>query len=422
MNIHPSPLTISRKSSMKTTYVYPMTIALLVGALTLGGCGKTDSSPSTGKPAEKEHADGEHAEGEKHQEKEAGQSGVVKLAPEEMQAAGVKVVAIEEQAISEQLTLTAVIRANQDRIAHMVPRVSGRITRVTGNLGDTVKSGQTLAFIDSIELGEAHSAFLQARSRYDVARADYDRAERLRKDEIIPEKDYLRARGELERARAESQTASEKLRLLGVPQGGTSSVAAASVYPLTSPFAGTIVEKKAVLGELAKTDDSLFTVADLSTVWIEANLFERDLTKVKIGAPAQVAVSAYPGEVFKGRVTYISSTIDKETRAVPARIEVRNADGRLKPEMFASAAIDTGGSVKGLMVPQDAVVLVQGQSTVFVEEHGGFEARAVETTPSNGNNALIKAGIKPGEKVVVAGAYAIKARQLKSQLGSGHGH
>lgn len=405
----------------KGSYISLAVVALLFGILN-SGCSKTEPGKTTGKMAEKEHAEDKHAEGEKHEEKEGAEAGILKLTAEEMQTAGIKVAAIDEQTVSEQLTLTATIGVNQDRIAHIAPRVSGRITKVSGNLGDAVKAGQTLALIDSIELGDAHSAYLQTKSQYDVARADFDRAERLRKDEIIPEKDYLRARSEFEKARAAYQAAAEKLRLLGAVQGSVNSASAASVYPLTVPFAGTVIEKKAVLGELAKPDDSLFTVADLSTVWIEANLFEQDLAKVKVGAAAQVTVVAYAGEVFKGRLIYISSTLDKETRAVPARIEVRNADGRLKPEMFATASIDTGGTAKGLLLPQEAVLLMQGQATVFVEEHGGFEPRPIEPVQISGKQVLVKTGLKPGERVVVAGAYAIKARLLKSQLGSGHGH
>jgi cobalt-zinc-cadmium efflux system membrane fusion protein len=404
----------------KATYI--LMIAPLVVALGISGCGKAGSDAAAGKSAEKEMTEDRHAEGEKHEDKDGAESGVLKLTAEAMQTAGIKVAIVDEQIVSQQLTLTATIRANQDRIAHIVPRVPGRITKVGGNLGDAVLAGQTLALIDSIELGEAHSAYLQARSQHDVARADFDRAERLRKDEIIPEKDYLRARSEFEKARAASQAAADKLRMLGIAQSSMNSISAISVYPLAVPFAGTVIEKKAVLGELAKTDDSLFTVADLSTVWIEANLFEQDLSKARIGATAQVTVTAYPGEIFKGRLTYISSTLDKETRAVPVRIEVRNADGRLKPEMFATASIDTGGTAKGLLIPQDAVVLMQGQPTVFVEEHGGFEQRAIESAPGNSRQALVKSGLKPGERVVVAGAYAIKAQLLKSQLGSGHGH
>lgn len=405
----------------KTTRVSLAMVALVAAVLTVSGCDKANNDKTRSKATE-DHAGDTHAEDEKHEEKGGAEAGVAKLTAAEIETAGIKVATLDEQVIKEQITLTATIRANQDRIAHIAPRVSGRITKVNGNLGDVVKAGQTLALIDSIELGEAHSVYLQAKSQHDVTRSDFERAERLRKDEIIPEKDYLRARSEFEKARAAFQGAADKLRLLGATQASGNSISAAAVYPLTAPFAGTIIEKKAVLGELAKTDDSLFTVADLSTVWIEANLFEQDLSKIRTGATAQVTVSAYPGEIFRGRLTYISNTLDKETRAVLARIEVRNTDVRLKPEMFATASIDTGGTAKGLLLPQDAVVLMQGQPTVFVEEHGGFESRPIEFTQSNGKQIQVKAGLKPGEKVVIGGAYAIKARLLKSQLGSGHGH
>lgn len=419
MNIHPSPLTIPRKSSMKTTYVYPMTIALLVGALTLSGCSKTDSPPSAGKTAEKEHAEGEHAEAEKHEEKETGQSGVVKLAPEEMQAAGIKVEAVQNDAISDQLVLTATVRANQDRIAHVAPRVAARIVTVRANLGDRVKAGQILAVLDSIELGEAHSIYRQAQSQLKLAEADFNRAQRLRADEIIPEKEFLRARSEFEKARAATQAAADKLRLLDAAHRD-SEPAQASIFNANAPFAGTVTEKAAVLGELAQPDKSIFTIADLSTLWIEANLFEKDLGRIKMGAPATVSVTAYPGEQFKGKLTYISSSVDKETRAVMARIEVPNQDGRLKPEMFATANISTQHIVKALTVPQEAVLLVGGQSTVFVKKLDGFEVRPIEVGDRNSNRVLVKGGLKPGEEVVTAGAYALKARLLKSQIGDSH--
>jgi len=128
-------------------------------------------------------------------------------------------------------------------------------------------------------------------------------------------------------------------------------------------------------------------------------------------------VSAYPEESFQGRLTYISSTVDKETRAVPARVEVPNPDRRLKPEMFATAAIATGGATSAITLPQSAVLLVNGQPMAFVREEGGFEPRAVELGEKVGSRVIIRGGIKPGESMVVAGAYALKARLLKSQIG-----
>ncbi|CAG1003504.1 partial Cobalt-zinc-cadmium resistance protein CzcB, partial [Anaerolineae bacterium] len=150
----------------------------------------------------------------------------------------------------------------------------------------------------------------------------------------------------------------------------------------------------------------------------ESDLFEKDLGKVKVGAQASVVIAAYPGEVFKGRLTYISSTMDRETRTVKARVEVPNPDGKLKPEMFATVAIGTGASAKALLVPEDAVLLLQGQPTVFVAEGGGFEPRAVEVGERAQGYAVLKSGVAAGESVVVSGAYALKARLLKSQIGA----
>jgi len=335
------------------------------------------------------------------------------LSAEEAQTAGIKLLKLEFQDTAGHILVTAIIQANQDKLAHVVPRVPGRIVKVDASLGDRVKPGQALAMLDSIELGEARSSYLQAASEAAVAQAGFARAQRLNADNIIPEKDYLRARAEHEKARASLHAAADTLRMMGVAPEKLSG----SVFPLTAPFAGTVIEKKAVLGGLAQPDTSLFTVADLSTLWIESDLFEKDLGKVKIGAHATVTLSAYPGEVFKGRLTYISSTMNKETRTVKARVEVPNPDGRLKPEMFATVAIDTGGSVKALRVPEDAVLLMQGQSTVFVAERGGFEPRAVEVGERAQGYAVLKSGVAAGERVVASGAYALKARLLKSQIG-----
>ena len=293
--------------------------------------------------------------------------------------------------------------------------MSGRIVGIAAKLGDRVKAGQALASLDSIELGEAHSSYLQADSQYRLAQADFERAEKLYADQIVPQKDYLRSRAEHEKARANLRAASDKLRLMGVTPARSES--AMSVFPINAPFAGTVIEKTAVLGELAQPDKGLFTVADLSVVWIEANLFEKDLGKVKTGAKVGVTVAAYPDEVFKGRLTYISSVMDKESRTIKARVEVANTDGRLKPDMFANAAIDTTSAGKALTVPTGAVLLLEGKKALFVREKDGFEKREVELGDNLGGRFVIQSGIEEGEAVVVEGAYALKARLLKSKIG-----
>ncbi|MDD2719721.1 MAG: efflux RND transporter periplasmic adaptor subunit [Gallionella sp.] len=382
----------------------------------LTGCGDKPKAPEKdARQSEKtEPASNNEVTPKQEKQDEKSLEKLLALSAEEAQTAGIKVQKLALQKKSGQIMVTATIQANQDRLAHVAPRVPGRVVRVNASLGDRVKSGQQLAELDSIDLGESHSSYLQAASEAAVTQANFERAQRLHADNIIPEKDYLRARAEHEKARAALRAASDKLRMMGVDLGHSG-----SVFPLSAPFVGTIIEKKAVLGELATPDKSLFTVADLSTLWIESDLFEKDLGKVKVGAQATVTISAYPDEIFTGRLAYISSTMDKETRTVKARVEVPNLDGRLKPEMFASVAINTeGAGAKVFIVPVDAVLLLQGIPTVFVAENGGFEPRAVEVGERAQGYIVLKSGVAAGESVVVSGAYALKARLLKSQIGA----
>lgn len=378
---------------------------VLAVLLTLSGCG--ENAVKAGEATTQE------AKGEADHEEKG-----LKLTPEDQQLAGIKLEGVTLRAYEDAVSVTATIRPNQDRIARIAPRVEGRIVRVAANLGDTVRAGQPLAVMDSVAIGEAQSSLLQAQSAQRVAQADFKRAESLSAEEIIPQRDLLRARGELEKANVELRAAQDKLRLLG----GSASVGgrAESTFTLTAPFAGTVIQKNATVGELGTPSEALFTVADLSTVWIEANLTEDLLPKVKTGAAATVTVAAYPGERFSGRVAYVANVLDKDSRTIAARIEVANKDGRLKPEMFANATIATGSQKQAISVPDEAILLLQGQPTVFVAEHGGFEPRAVEAGDKLSGRTVITSGLKADEQVVAAGAYALKARLLKSQIGDAH--
>jgi cobalt-zinc-cadmium efflux system membrane fusion protein len=393
-----------------------LAVLFLAGSLSttlLVGCDDKPAREGDATPETKPDKNAQLSPQKKPEEKASGKA--LDLSDAEIHQAGIKAQPLALQQNPEQITVTATIQANQDKLAHVAPRVPGRIVKVSASLGDHVKPGQALAMLDSIELGEARSAWLQAASEAAVADAGFARAQRLNADSIIPEKDYLRARAEHQKAQAALRAAADRLRMMGV----NPEKLAGSTFPLTAPFAGTVIEKKAVLGELAPVDQSLFTVADLSTLWIEADLFEKDLAKVRPGMQASVTVTAYPGEVFKGRLTYISSVVDKGSRTVKARVEVPNPDGRLKPEMFATAAIQTGSATKALLLPEDAVLLVQGQPTVFVATNGGFAfvPRAVEVGERAQGRIVIRSGVAAGESVVVRGAYALKARLLKSQIG-----
>ncbi|MEO8628922.1 MAG: efflux RND transporter periplasmic adaptor subunit [Betaproteobacteria bacterium] len=395
------------------------TIAALV-IVTAAGCGKTENAQSA-KPehaadkapahTEAGEAPGEHTDG----------SGAIRLSDDEIRIAGITVEALQPQDAPEELTLTATIQANQDRLAHVAPRVAGRVVKVNVGLGAAVKRGQQLALLDSIELGEARSAYRQASSEASLAQANFKRAAQLNEEQIIAQKDFLQARYENEKTQAALRAAREKLRLLGTTPEAAPGEEGGSVFPLTAPFAGNVIEKHAILGELGDPADSLFTIADLSTVWIEASVYEKDLAKIRVGLPASITVAAYPSVSFKGRVAYLGSIMDKETRTVSARIEAANSDGRLKPEMFATAVVEIGGAKRSaLTLPEAAVVLLQGLPTIFVATPEGFISRPVATDGNVGGRLVVKSGVAAGERVVIAGAYALKARLLKSQISDEH--
>ena len=406
--------------AQRSSFVLCVAAVIVVTAGLITGCSKDGSKAVSGGgksgSASENGANKAEAKGGKEEKEAKLEKGHVKLSDAEVQEAGIKAEEMKIRSLPEQLVLTATISANQDRMARISPRVPAKMTAVKANLGDKVAAGQVLAILDSMEVGEAQSAWRQALSQESLALSDFERAESLKRDQIISDKDYLRSRSEHEKAKIQTHAAEDKLRLLGVtPTRGAARSEA--TFALKAPFAGTVVEKKAVVGELAQPDKSAFTVADLSTVWIDATLFEKDLSRVRIGASATVSVSAYPGETFKGRVTHIGNMLDKDTRALLVRVVLQNPGGRLKPEMFGTAMIETTATAPSIQLPEVAVLLLNGEPTVFVDADGDYEARHVEVGSRRDGMVTIKNGIKPGEWVVGKGAFAIKSKLLKSQIG-----
>ena len=336
----------------------------------------------------------------------------VTLTPDEVRTAGIQVTTLTLQRASGRVRVTAMIEANQDALAHIAPRVAGRIVRVQANLGDVVKVGQALAVLDSIDLGEARSVYRTAQTELSLARANFDRLDGLYREQVIAQKDWLAARADYEKAKSVFRAAADKLRLLGVAPGGDG-----STFPVIAPFSGMVIEKNAVLGELAPVDKSLFTVANLSTVWIESDFYEKDLSSIQVGAAAQVTVAAYPDAVFEGKLAYISSTVDPQTHTVKGRIEVHNPRLALKPGMFANVALVSGSRVEGLAVPETAIILFKGEPSVFRAEGNRFEPQAVQTGAYANGYVVIRSGLKAGDRVVTAGAYQLKARLMKSSIG-----
>ena len=376
-------------------------IFLLLAALT--GCDrKAGDAPPAAKPATAEPADTSN-----HKTTES----IPKIDTE----------TVAERPTEGRIVVTATVHQDHHLLAQVVPRVPGRVLQVLVHVGDPVKRGQVLGILDSIDVGEARLTLRQARIQSDLAETEYRRVAPLVEEEVLPRKELARAEAERDKARAAVGTANERLRMLGVnPDGTAAEGGVASSFPLIAPLSGVVLKKTAIVGELATADRSLFTVSDLSNIWVEGNLSDRQIGLVRIGASAEVTVDAYPGEVFRGKVTYLAGTLDPVTRTLLARVEIANRDLRLKPQMFARMAIATGETAPQLTVPAAAVILVQGEPSVFVADSGGFSPRPVEPGDAIGDRVAIRRGLAVGDRIAVSNVFDLKAKLLKSQISDEH--
>lgn len=366
-------------------------------------------------------------EPEVHEEHE---EGIVTLTPEQLAATGIVVASVEQRSLSPQFSTTGEVGYEEDRLAHVSPRIPGRVLRVVARLGDRVQQGSVLALIDSVELGQAKASYLTAKTRDDLARENREREERLHAQRISSEKEMIEARAQHLEATAERQSAEDTLRLYGVSdadirefQPGRSS---SSQLPVRAPITGDVVEKHVVVGELVTQERSLFTIADLGHVWIWIDVYERDLAAVHLKDDVEVRVDALPEATFTGEVTYLGPKVEAATRTVRARIDVANTQGLLRPGMFAKVRITDPHAAKAtpsLVVPDSAVVRSGEQVLVFVPVgEGRFVARPVQLGDHEGGFTEIVSGLAAGDKVVSQGAFFLKSELARDELGGGHSH
>lgn len=359
----------------------------------------------------------------------AGASGTVELSPEAVASAGISTAVASRRALRTEIETTGSVDFDPNRLAHVTPSVPGRIEAVLADLGASVRRGQALARIDSVELGRAIGDYLQAKARAELARETFEREQRLFTDRVSSEQEMLTARAASREADAALRSAENQLHLLGLSDGQLATLAydqpRASIHEVRSPFAGTVVERHVSLGEMVELDSQLFQVADLSSLWVWVDVFERDLARVHLEDEARIQVDSYPGKEFVGRIAYLANRVDADSRTARARVDVTNADGLLRPGMFARVRIsDPHGSSSGdtaataLAVPEAAIQRDGEESVVFVEiAPGRYQRRAVVTGRAGEGFVEIVSGLEDGESVVVTGTFVLKSEASKDSLG-----
>lgn len=317
------------------------------------------------------------------------------------------------------LRVTGTITYDQDLVSHVGPKTQGRVTDLRAELGSRVSEGDVLAHLESPDVGVTRSQLVEAEALLAIAQETFDRETRLEAEGISSRREVLDAETQLRVVEASLRSAEERLRLFGAATHGEG-----GHFDVVAPYDGVVVERHAGRGEVVGPADQLFTVADLTSLWIELDIFERNVSSVTKSQSVEVTTAAWPGRVFPARIVYVADILDSRSRTVRARVEVDNSDGSLKPGMFATAFIDTAAGETVVGVPRDAVQNVEGNDVVWIpgEEVGAFLARPVllgEELP--GGMVAIEEGLSAGDPVVVAGAFTLKAELAKGEFG-GHGH
>jgi cobalt-zinc-cadmium efflux system membrane fusion protein len=370
-------------------------------------------------PAAQEEAGHAEERAEKVPEKEGGHAeeppGLVEMTPEQIQGAGIATLVAAPASIDTAVTLPGEVRFNEDRTAHIVPRLAGVVESVSAALGQEVRKGQALATIASADLAELRSTALAADKRLGLARVTYEREKKLWQDRISAQQDYLQAEQAYREAQIEAQSAKSKLIALGTD----ASAGAVNRYVLRAPFDGVVVEKHLAQGEAVKEDTNVFLVSDLSSVWVEIVVSAKDLEVVRVGQPVTVK-SAAGNATATGKVSYVGSLLGEQTRTATARVVIDNPGAAWRPGLFVNVAVVRGRKEAAVAVAADALQTIEGKTVVFTKVPQGFQAQPVTTGASDGKNVEILAGLQAGTQYVATGSFVVKAQQGKG--GAEHGH
>lgn len=399
------------------------TLLSFVAALLLASC------MSDGPKPQDDHDDHGRAEAvhDDHDEPKV-EHGVVELSPQGVAAARIKVEPATAGRLTPTLALPGRIALDPRKEALVSAWIAGQVDAIAVRPGDAVRRGGLLGTVQSPELGEAIAAYRSARARDQAADARLERLQRLETQGVSSRSQVLEADAAHSEAEGALEAAEERLRILGVdpsvgdPHEGEHYV---SHVPVRSPIAGKVLGTNAAVGRNVAPGETLFHIGDLSQVWLLVDVYEADLGRVMQDQPVAFTVAAWPGETFQGTVEQVGDWVEPEARTIEVRVLVDNPDGRLKPNMFASAtlSVEATGAASGVVLPVDAITELDGQPVVFVQTgEGHFEVRTISITERSATQALLTAGAEPGELVVVDGAFALKSELEKGELGEGHAH
>jgi len=351
----------------------------------------------------------------------ADRPGVLHLTSEELARTVIEVTPVARGQLRVPREFPATVQANENELAEVTTLIRGRVMKVHVDVGQDVKKDGLLALLHSTDLGVAEGAYLKAAAKLHEAELAYERARDLNEQKVVSLAELQRREAAMKTARAETREARNRLELLGVPRQEVERLDREDTIkadvPLRAPFDGRVIMRKITRGEVVETQQKLFTVADLSDVWVVGNVPEKDIQFIRKDQKVNVIVSAYPHAIIPGTITYVGDVLDPATRTMRLRVTVLNPDRLLKPEMFATVLVYAAATPDALTVPLEAVQNGPTGTIVFVQRGANdFEVRTVKVGSEQGELVTVLEGVSVGEQVVTKGSFVLKSEMERHKI------
>ena len=348
---------------------------------------------------------------------------VVPLSTDAIERAGIVVAAVASSTSATAIRLPGIIEPHAYRQVAVTPIVSGRVTRVSAELGDRVQRGQTMAQIYSPELAEAHTRHVSARAMLEAHNRELGRTEKLVDIGAASRQELERVHAEHAAQTAAVRSARSQLELLGVPASVLDAVDSATGVSATisvpAPIDGIVTERETNVGLNVDPATRLFTVVDLSTVWVVADVYEQDLSRVRIGSAVTITTAAYPERVLRGRVSYLDPQVSRDTRTARVRVEVPNTRAELRLGRYADVVVTGAGGTAVPVIPRSAVQNVADRTVVYLVNPKGvgtFIEREVRLGAASGDQVEVVSGVQPGDVIVTEGSFFVRAERERLGL------
>jgi cobalt-zinc-cadmium efflux system membrane fusion protein len=350
--------------------------------------------------------------------------GKVQMGSDQLKSAGITIATVGPREMTTSLELPGEVKADETRVARVVPRLQGVVDQVLKKEGDRVRRGEVIAVVSSRELADAKRDYIEAAHDAEYRAGIFDREKMLFEKKISAEQDYRLAEKLAEEAQLAKKLAGQKLIVLGLPASTLDGLAGAPAetmarYELRSPLDGVVLERKVTVGEAVTADEEIFSLGDLSAVWVDLSVYAKDLGNVRLGQRGTV-VSTDLGIEAAGQISYIGPLVGQDTRTAVARMVLPNTDGRWRPGLFVTVRVVRESTTVPLAVAAEAIQTFRDWQVVFVKDGDWFEGRPLELGRTDGQWVEVLSGLKAGDQYASANSFAIKAEIGK--LGATHDH